>query len=59
MVFVFNSPMLPYPENVLGEDIYRESDDCNAEAREQIGEHCAVGEHWVFPPGVTLGPRIE
>jgi hypothetical protein len=59
VVFVFNGLMLPFPEDVIGEDVYRESDDCNAEAGEQAGEHCTVGEHWVFPPGVTLGPWVE
>ena len=59
MVFVFNSLMLPFSKDVLGKDVCRESDDRNAEAREQAGEHCAVGEHWVSPPGVALGPWIE
>lgn len=59
MVFVFNGMMLPFPKDVLSEDVYRESDNCNAKAGEEVGEHCAVGEHWVSPPGVTLGPWIE
>ena len=59
MVFVFNGLMLPFAEDVLSEDVYGESGDCNAESGKQAGEHCAVGEHWVSPPGVTLGPWIE
>jgi len=59
VVLVFNGLMLPFPEDVLSEDVYRECDDRNAEAREEAGEHRAVGEHWVSPPGVTLGPWIE
>ncbi len=59
VMLVFNGLMLPLPEDVLSEDVYRESDDCDAEAREEVGEHCAVGKYWVSPPGVTLGPWIE
>ena len=58
-MFVFNSLMLPFPEDILSENVCRESDDCNAEAGEEVGKHCAVGEHWVSTPGVTLGPWIE
>lgn len=59
VMFVFNSLMFSFPDNIISEDVYREGDDCNAEAREKVGKHCAVGKYWMSPPGVTLGPWIE
>jgi hypothetical protein len=59
VALVLDSLMLSHPEDVFSEDIHRESDNCNAEARKEVGKHCSVGEHRVFPPGITLGPGIE
>jgi hypothetical protein len=59
VVFVLNGMMVPFPEDIFREYVCRESDDCNAEAGEEVGEHCSVGEYWVSPPGITLGPWIE
>lgn len=59
VVFVLDSLMLSFPDDVFCEDVRGESDNCNAEAGKEVGEHCAVGEHRVSPPGVTLGPVIE
>ena len=58
-MFILDSLIVPFSEDVLREDIYSECDDCNAKAGEEVGEHCAVGEHWVSPPGITLGPWIK
>jgi hypothetical protein len=52
MVFVLD--LLSFPNDVLRQDVGRESDNCDAEAREEAGKHCSVGEHWVSPPRVTL-----
>jgi len=59
MVFILDSPVAPFSDDIVREHIYRESDDGNAKAREEVGEHCAVGEHWMSPPGIKLGPWIE
>lgn len=59
VALVLDSLMLPYPEDVFREDVHRESDNRNAEAGEEVGEHCSVGEYRVSPPSISLGPRIE
>jgi hypothetical protein len=59
VAFVLDSLMLSLSKDVFREDVYRKSDNCNAEAGKEVGEHCAVGEYWVSPPGITLGPGIE
>ena len=59
VVFLLDGLMLSFPDDVFCEDVRRESNNCNAEAGKEVGEHCAVGEHRVSPPGVTLGPVIE
>lgn len=59
VVFVLDRLMLSFPNDVLRQNVRRESDDRDAKPRKETGEHCAVGEHRVSPPRVTLGPRIE
>jgi hypothetical protein len=59
VMLVLNCLMLSFPKDVFCEDVCGKSDNCNAETGEEVGEHRAVGEHWVSPPGVTLGPGIE
>lgn len=59
VVFLLDSMMLSFPEDVFCEDVRRESDNRNAEAGKEVGEHCTVGEHRVSPPSITLGPGIE
>lgn len=59
VVFVLDRLMLSFPNDVLHQNVRRESDDSDAKARKEIGKHCAVGEHRVSPPRITLDPRIE
>lgn len=35
-----------------------ESDDGDAESREDVPEHCCIREDWVFSPRLALCPRI-
>lgn len=46
------------PEHVVDHDIGGKGDDCDAETGEHAVEHGPIGEDWVFPPRVALGPRI-
>lgn len=61
MVLILDRSMASFldPENIFREDVRREGNDGNAKAGEEVGEHGAVGKHWVSPPGVPLGPGIE
>lgn len=59
VAFVLDSLMLSLSQDVFCQDVYRESDNCNAEAGKEVGEHCAVREHRVSPPNITLCPGIE
>ena len=59
VAFVLNNLMLSLPQDVFREDVYGESDNCNAEAGKEVGEHGAVGEHRVSPPGITLCPGVK
>jgi len=59
VVFALDRLMLSLPKDVIRQDVRRESDDRDPKARKDIGKHCAVGEHRVSPPRITLGPWIE
>jgi hypothetical protein len=59
MMFVLDCLMLSFPNDVVRQDVRRESDDCDAEARKEVGKHCAIREDWVSPPRITLGPWIK
>lgn len=44
--------------HVICDHIGSEGDEGDAEAGEEVGEHCTIGEDRMLSPGVALGPWV-
>ena len=44
--------------HVICDHIGCEGDEGDAEAGEEVGEHCTIGEDGMLSPGVALGPWV-